>query len=117
MVSRKLSSGIFRSLRIGATSALLLIAPHGRYGLTVVHAQSGTASLSVSVMDERAAVIPGVNISLLNLGTALQRHATTDDQGACVVPLLPTGSYNVTAQRDGFATVEIRGVVLSTGDQ
>src|ERR1700738_2092317 len=117
MASRKRRSGIFRSLRIGATAVLLLIAPHGRHGLFMVHAQSGTASLSVSVMDEHAAVIPGVNISLLNLDTALQRHATTDDQGACIVPLLPTGSYNLTAQADGFATVEIRGVVLSTGDQ
>ena len=117
MVSRKRRSGIFRSLGTGATAVLLMIAPPGRHGLFIVHAQSGTASLSVSVMDERAAVIPGVNISLLNLDTALQRHATTDDQGACVVPLLPPGSYNVTAQRDGFATVEIRRVALSTGDQ
>jgi hypothetical protein len=68
-------------------------------------------------MDERAAVIPGVDITLLNLNTALQRHARTDDQGSCVVPLLPPGSYNVTAQHAGFTTLEIRRVVLSTGDQ
>ena len=117
MASDQRRSGISRSLRIGATAVFLLIAQGPRNGLFIVRAQSGTASLSVSVMDGRAAVIPGVNITLLNLHTALQRHATTDDQGACVVPLLPPGSYNVTAQRDGFATVEIRRVVLSTGDQ
>jgi hypothetical protein len=69
------------------------------------------------VMDEAGAVIPAVNLTLLNLSTALQRHATTDDEGSYIVPLLPPGHYNVTAQRDGFTTVEIRNVVLNTGDQ
>ncbi len=104
-------------LRIGAAVLLVLAAPHARPGLFIARAQSESASLRISVTDERAAVVPGVNITLLNLDTAWQRHATTDDEGACVVPLLPPGSYNVTAQRDGFATVEIRRIVLSTGDQ
>jgi hypothetical protein len=81
------------------------------------YAQSATATLSGTVMDEAGAVIPGVNLTLLNLSTALQRHATTDDAGAYIVPLVPPGRYNITAQRDGFTTVEIRNVVLNTGDQ
>src|SRR6266478_7299561 len=88
-------------LRICAAVLLILVAPHARPGLFIARAQSETASLRISVIDERAAVVPGVNITLLNLDTAWQRHATTDDEGACVVPLLPPGSYNVTAQRDG----------------
>ena len=81
------------------------------------YAQSATATLSGTVMDEAGAVIPGVNLTLLNLSTALQRHATTDEAGAYIVPLVPPGRYNITAQRDGFTTVEIRNVVLNTGDQ
>jgi len=68
-------------------------------------------------MDEAGAVIPGVKITLLNLSTALQRHDTTNEEGSYVIPLLPPGRYNMTAQRDGFTTVEIRNVVLNTGDQ
>jgi hypothetical protein len=117
MVSHELASVRGPLLRIGGTVLLLLVAPHARPGLFIARAQSESASLRISVIDERAAVVPGVNITLLNLETAWQRHATTDDEGACVVPLLPPGSYNVTAQRDGFATVEIRRIVLSTGDQ
>jgi hypothetical protein len=117
MTSNQRRSGIPRSLRICATALILLAAHHSRQKLFIVRAQSASASLRISVIDERAAVVPGVNITLLNLDTAWQRHATTDDEGACVVPLLPPGSYNVTAQRDGFATVEIRRIVLSTGDQ
>ncbi|HEX8145466.1 MAG TPA: TonB-dependent receptor [Pyrinomonadaceae bacterium] len=84
---------------------------------SAAHAQSSTATLSGTVMDEAGAVIPGVQLTLLNLSTALQRHAATDESGSYVVPLLPPGRYNVTAQRDGFTTVEIRSVVLNTGDQ
>lgn len=80
-------------------------------------AQAGSATLILSVSDPNGATVPGVNITLLNLATALQRHGTTDDQGYCVVPLLPPGKYNITAQRQGFTTLEIRRVVLNTGDQ
>ena len=86
-------------------------------GVFTSHAQSSTATLSGTVMDEAGAVIPAVRLTLLNLSTALQRHAMTDDEGSYVVPLLPPGRYNVTAQRNGFGTVEVRSVVLNTGDQ
>ncbi|MDQ3818804.1 MAG: TonB-dependent receptor, partial [Acidobacteriota bacterium] len=82
-----------------------------------VRAQTATATLSGTVMDEAGALIPSVNITLLNLSTALQRHATTNHEGSYTIPLLPPGRYNVTAQRAGFTTVEIRNVVLNTGDQ
>jgi hypothetical protein len=100
---------IFRRLFI---LAMLLVV----VGVTA-GAQSSTATLSGTVMDETGARVPAVQITLLNLSTALQRHATTDDEGAYVVPLLPPGRYNVTAQRNGFRSVEVRNVVLATGDQ
>ncbi|HYN86707.1 MAG TPA: carboxypeptidase regulatory-like domain-containing protein [Pyrinomonadaceae bacterium] len=80
-------------------------------------AQTATATLGGSVLDEAGAVLPGVEITVLNLSTALERHATTNGEGVYVIPLLPPGSYNVTAAREGFTTVEHRGVRLSVGDQ
>ncbi|HEX8138838.1 MAG TPA: TonB-dependent receptor [Pyrinomonadaceae bacterium] len=84
---------------------------------TTAYAQAAAATLGGTVVDEAGAVIPGVQITLLNLSTALQRHGLTDDTGTYTLPLLPPGRYNVTAQRDGFTTVEIRNVQLNTGDQ
>ncbi|HEY5883496.1 MAG TPA: TonB-dependent receptor [Pyrinomonadaceae bacterium] len=83
----------------------------------IVYAQSSSATLSGTVVDEKGDRIPNVELTLLNLSTALQRHAVTDDQGCYVVPLLPPGRYNLTAQHRGFTTVEIRNVVLNTNDQ
>src|SRR5262245_24058412 len=81
------------------------------------YAQPASATLAGTVMDEAGAVIPAVNITVLNLSTALQRHATTDTRGAYLIPLLPPGRYHLTAERSGFTTVEIRNLVLNTGDQ
>jgi hypothetical protein len=91
-------------------AALLLLAASAR-------AQSPAATLSGTVLDERGAVVPEVEITVLNLSTAVQRHAATDGEGRFVVPLLPPGAYTLTAQRDGFATLEVRNIVLSVGDR
>ena len=89
-----------------------------RFGLMpAAYAQSSTATLSGTVLDEAGAAVPAVKITILNLSTALQRHATTNDDGSYVIPLLPPGRYSMTAQRSGFTTVEVRNIVLNVNDQ
>jgi carboxypeptidase family protein len=83
----------------------------------LARAQSPAATLGGTVLDENGAVVPAVEITVLNLSTAVQRHALTGGEGAFVVPLLPPGRYTLTAQRDGFATLEVRNIVLNVGDR
>ncbi len=85
--------------------------------LAAVRAQSATATLSGTVEDQNGAAVPGVEITVMNPSTALERQVTTNDQGSYTVPLLPPGKYVVTARRSGFAPAEIRDVVLNVGDQ
>jgi opacity protein-like surface antigen len=80
-------------------------------------AQSPSATLGGMVLDENGAVVPAVQITALNLSIAVQRHAETDGEGAFVIPLLPPGRYTLTAQREGFATLEVRNIVLNVGDR
>src|SRR5690242_5872150 len=47
----------------------------------VVRAQSATATLSGTVTDEVDAVIPGVNISVINIAQGFQRSTTTNSEG------------------------------------
>ncbi len=105
-----------RSLLSLAFCLLALLITH-RSSLITVAAQSATATLSGTVVDQNGAVIPGVSITVLNAGTSLQREATSNDQGDFVVPLLPPGTYQIRARRDGFAQLEIPNVVLNVGDQ
>src|SRR5919199_247733 len=106
-----------KRLFITAAAVLIVVADGSVLCGASARPQTATATLSGTVIDEAGASIPSVNITLLNLTTALQRHATTDDEGSYTIPLLPPGRYNVTAEHNGFTTVEIRNVVLNTGDQ
>src|SRR5215203_7523913 len=85
--------------------------------VTAARAQSPAATLGGTVLDENGAVVPSVEITVLNLSTAVQRHALTGGEGAFVVPLLPPGRYTLTAQREGFATLEVRNITLNVGDR
>jgi len=81
------------------------------------HAQTATATLSGTVVDQNGAVVPDAAITVENIGTALKREATTNDEGYFTVPLLPPAIYSVTAQRAGFMVLRLEKVVLNVGDQ
>jgi hypothetical protein len=100
--------------RIALCLATLLA---GVLGLpTPVRAQTASATIAGTVVDESTAAVPGVLVSVVNLTTGLRRSATTGAQGSFVVPLLPPGRYSLTAQRAGFAAADIPEIVLNVGD-
>ncbi|MFL6332919.1 MAG: carboxypeptidase regulatory-like domain-containing protein [Pyrinomonadaceae bacterium] len=101
---------------VGYAARALLLASSLLF-VPAVRAQSPAATLGGTVLDENGAVVPAVEITVLNLSTAVQRHAVTSGEGAFVVPLLPPGRYTLTAQRDGFATLEVRNITLNVGDR
>jgi hypothetical protein len=79
-------------------------------------AQNATATLTGTVVDENGAVVPAVEVSVINMATSLERTATTSEQGYFTLLLLPPGKYTITAKRDGFSAVKIPDVVLNVGD-
>jgi Carboxypeptidase regulatory-like domain len=81
-----------------------------------VHAQAASATVGGTVFDESSAVVPGAQITVVNLDTGLRRKTTADAQGSFVVPLLLPGRYRVTAERDGFRPAEIAALDLNVGD-
>jgi len=84
---------------------------------TFAAGQSTTATLSGTVEDEKGAVIPGANVTVINSATGLQRETTTNGEGYFVVPLLSPSSYKVRVERTGFAVVEVPNLVLNIGDR
>jgi hypothetical protein len=79
-------------------------------------ASAQRATLLGTVTDQHGAVIPGVNLTLLNLDQGLKREVTTSENGYYTVPLLQPGRYVVTAQKAGFAIAEFRDVILHVDD-
>ncbi|MBL8180048.1 MAG: TonB-dependent receptor [Blastocatellia bacterium] len=77
--------------------------------ITAANAQT-TGSLSGTVSDANAAVIPGVTITITNAATNLSRTAITNAEGRWSVTALPVGSYTISYQKDGFKKSSSSGI-------
>src|SRR5438874_10498880 len=73
------------------------------------------ATLKVTVNDQSGAVIPGATITRKNTATGAKRTDVTESDGLSVIPGLPPGSYELTAEAKGFTARE-RPVSLSVGE-
>lgn len=80
-------------------------------------AQSSTATLSGIVLDPKDAAVPEATVTVVSTETKRRKQVTTDREGRFVVVLLPPDRYSVNIQRQGFAMVEIRDLILNVNDQ
>ncbi|HYE14805.1 MAG TPA: TonB-dependent receptor [Pyrinomonadaceae bacterium] len=87
--------------------------------LSLAHAaaaqQLASSSLRGSVVDPNGAVIPGAKIKAAQRETGAERTTTTNDEGQFVIPGLPVGRYDVTAEHVGFKTATVKDVLLQVG--
>ena len=81
----------------------------------LAQSQSSTADLLGTVSDQSQAVIPGVDITAVNVRTDLTRSTVSDERGDYRLPLLPPGTYELRAELPGFATKVVRGINLTVG--
>jgi hypothetical protein len=79
-------------------------------------ATATTGQIEGIITDQQGAVLPGVTVSGRNTGTGLERGAISDTSGLYRLNLLPLGSYEITAQLQGFATLKREGLVLQVGE-
>ncbi len=102
MNARWALSVLLLSLALGATSAL---SP----------TQVTTGSIQGTVKDEQRAVVPGVMVTVRNVGTGVTRSLTTDAQGRYQAANLDLGGYEVRAEMSGFQTAVRTGITLTIG--
>ena len=79
-------------------------------------AQTATGQIVGTVKDSTGAVVVDVKVTVTNQQTGLSREAKTGANGAYVVPLLPVGTYVVTAEQPGFK-IAVHSDVQLTVDQ
>jgi hypothetical protein len=68
-----------------------------------------------TVSDASGGVVAGATVTLANTGTGYVREVTTNDTGFYRGVLLPLGTYKVTVEKQGFATLVIKDIELSLG--
>jgi outer membrane receptor protein involved in Fe transport len=79
---------------------------------TFAPAQSFRGTIVGTVKDGTGAVLPGVEITATNAGTAAERKVVSGETGEYSVPLLPPGTYTVSAALPGFKTNIRSGITL-----
>lgn len=70
---------------------------------TSAWAQSFRGSIRGTVTDPNGSLIAGAKVTAKNIGTGLQREATTGQDGAYVLAELPAGEYTVSAESAGLS--------------
>lgn len=79
--------------------------------------QFNSATLGGTAVDRSGAVLAGARITVLDSATALQRETESDATGSFFFPVLPPGTYVLTAQHDGFAVSQTENILLHVADK
>src|SRR5436190_12137517 len=103
-----------RAMRRSLLSVVLLLVGLSIPAIAV--AQGGTTStISGIALDNTGGVVPGANINIKHNATGVVQEAITNSDGTFSVPGLPPGAYTVTVSLQGFKTVVVNNVTLTSG--
>lgn len=94
--------------RFFGRAALLLLTA----GNLVLAQNSGIQGVAT---DPSGAPVPDVSVTITNVSTGVASTATTNERGFYSAPLLPTGTYKLSAIKDGFAPVNVEELKLDVG--
>src|SRR6476659_6758988 len=72
-------------------------------------AQRTTATFGGAVEDQSHAVLPGVQVSLVNEGTATVLQQVSNERGEFLFDFVPVGIYTLKLEIPGFKNLESRG--------
>ena len=78
-------------------------------------AQQTTGNITGRITDDQNAAVPGVTVTGRNTATGFVRTGVSDDEGVYRLTALPVGSYDITAELQGFSKIDSKGIVLSVG--
>ena len=100
-----------RTPAVVLTLAILVVTP------ALSGAQSTSATVSGSVLDEQKAALPGATVTVRNLDSGQPRSTTTDERGAFRLVGIPPGRYEITADLAGFGRLVRSDLVLTVAQE
>jgi hypothetical protein len=81
----------------------------------LAQSQAINGTIEGTVTDSSGGVLPGVTVTVTNVDTGAARVVATNESGTYRAPLLPLGTYRVTAELSGFRQFEQTGITLAAG--
>jgi len=83
---------------------------------SMVMAQIGTSTITGRVTDTTGAIVPGVNVRVVQPSTNFTFNGVTNSDGLYRVQSLPPGMYRITFEAQGFKKVIREDVELTSGN-
>jgi hypothetical protein len=80
-------------------------------------AQVAGGTISGSVRDSSGRAIAGAQVAVKNSETAILRSIDADNDGIYTAPNLVAGTYQISASKEGFATLVRSGVLVTVGSE
>ena len=80
-------------------------------------AQVAGGTISGSVRDSSGRAIAGAQVTVKNCETAILRSIDADSDGIYTAPNLVAGTYQISASKEGFATLVRSGVLVTVGSE
>ncbi len=75
--------------------------------------QALNGQIEGTMSDQSNAAVPNVVVIVTNIETGATRTVTTDESGVYRFPLLPLGTYRITAEAANFKKLVREGIILT----
>ena len=105
-----ISSEISHFILTGIAMLALLVSFSG-----AAFGQAASGTITGTVTDPKGLVVPGVSLVVRNTDTGIEKTMETNNVGIYNAPLLQPGNYEVVASKEGFATVDHKGITVLVG--
>ena len=79
-------------------------------------ATATTGQIEGTITDESKGALPGVTVAVRNVQTGFMREGVSDETGLYRLSLLPLGTYELTANLQGFGPVKQAGLLLRVNE-
>lgn len=96
--------------------ALALLCLFAAPGWAWAQATATTGQIEGTIVDETGGALPGVTVSARNVNTGFERSTASGGDGIYRLSLLPLGTYELTAELQGFTTVKRGGLILHVNE-
>src|SRR2546425_739700 len=84
--------------------------------MLAAQSQATTGVIRGTVTDPSGTAVAGASVVLREAQTGFQRQVATNERGIFVAPLMPLGTYDVTARAVGFSEARRTGVRVGVGE-
>ncbi|HXW04823.1 MAG TPA: TonB-dependent receptor [Vicinamibacterales bacterium] len=78
-------------------------------------AQQTTGTITGRIVDDQGSAVPGVSVTGRHTETGFTRTDVSDAAGVYRLNALPVGTYDITAELQGFSKVENKGIIVNVG--